>query len=183
MIEYIEDGHIYLVDGVIVPSITQLLKPMSEEMYRYVPQGLLDKAAERGTEIHKAIETGDDSVQEVRNFNWLKGKKHFEVVANEIIVKLDEPLACGRLDILLEKDGELGIADIKTTSTFNKEYVGLQLNLYRMAFEQTYGASVTWLAGIHLRGNTRKFHPIPINEEYTKDYLKRGEKNDIYSGY
>lgn len=173
-IEYIDDCHIYLVDGVIVPSITQLLKPLSQSLYDNVPHSVLVVASERGTRIHEAIENGDDTVQEVRNFNWLMEKKKISIRGMEIPVLLDES-ACGRLDLLLEKDGELGIADIKTTSSFNKEYVGLQLNMYRLAYQQSYGEEIKWLAGIHLRGNTRKFHPIPINEEYTRDYLRRNQ--------
>lgn len=172
VIEYVDDGHIYLVDGVIVPSITQLLKPVSSEMYKDVPRSVLDKAAERGTMIHKAIEEHDDSIPEARNFRWVMEKKHCTVEAQEIVVMLEEPLACGRLDLVLMRDGKLGIADIKTTSSFQKEYVGLQLNLYRLAYQQSYHRDIEWLAGIHLRGNTRKMHMIPINEDYTYEYLK-----------
>ena len=55
-LEYIDDTHTYLVDGIIVPSITQLIKMKFKNKYDAVPKEVLKKAADKGTAMHLAIE-------------------------------------------------------------------------------------------------------------------------------
>lgn len=173
-LQYREEGHQYTVDGYPVPSITQILKVRFGGMYKNVNEKVLNKAAEHGTMVHSAIENycvyGQESdLKELRNFLFLMDKNGFYVERNEVPVILfadDVPVAAGRLDLVLSEGGMLGIADIKTTSTLNKEYLAYQLNLYRIAFEQCYEEKIHFLRGIHLKGDTRKYVEIPINEEF-----------------
>ena len=188
-LEYIDDIHTYLVDGVIVPSVTQILKLKFGGKYDNVSRQTLQRAAEKGTEVHEAIEnyckTGTESdLIEVRNFKFLKKQYGFEVLDNEvpvILFKDGEPIAAGRLDLVLEMDGRIGGGDIKRTSTLDKEYLAYQLNLYRIAYLQCYNVAWEFLKGVHLRENVRKFIDIPINEQLAwnlvEEYLK-GEKNE-----
>ena len=90
-LEYIEDDHIYLVDGVIVPSVTQILKKRFGGMYSHVDKITLGKAADAGTKVHKSIEeycrdgTKSD-LEELRGFKWLQKQYNFRVLQNEIPV-------------------------------------------------------------------------------------------------
>ena len=68
-------------------------------------------------------------------------------------------------------DDQVGIADIKRTSALDKNYLAYQLNLYRIAYRQTYGIEADFLRGIHLREDTRKFVPIPVNEPLAMDLV------------
>lgn len=193
-LEYLDNEHIYLVDGVIVPSITQCLKSKFGNKYAAVDRVTLQRAADRGTEIHKAIElycreNAASDLEEVRNFKFLQTMYGFEVLDNEVPVILlmdDEPILAGRLDLVLEmtikadrgnsSKQAIGLADIKTTSALDKEYLAYQLNLYHIAYQQSYGREVEFLRGVHLRGEKRKFAEIPIREkaiwEYLKEYMK-----------
>ena len=179
-LEYFDDGHLYLVDGCIVPSITQLLKAKFPDMYKGVPEGMLNRASEEGTRLHDAIERlctegESEEMKEVENFLFLKKKYNFEVLENEVPVILfdgDKPIAAGRLDLVLKMGDKLVGADIKRTAKLNKEYVGLQLNLYRIAYRQCYGKEWKELRAVHLREDTRKFVKIPINEEYAREVIK-----------
>ena len=76
----------------------------------------------------------------------------------------DIPIAAGRLDLVLEMNGQIGGADIKRTASLDKDYLFYQLNLYRIAYRQSYGVEWEFLKGLHLRENVRKFVDIPINE-------------------
>ena len=51
-----ETRHIYRLNGMEIPSVTTLMKPLSDDFYRTVNQSVLDRAAKRGTAIHNAIE-------------------------------------------------------------------------------------------------------------------------------
>lgn len=179
-LEYIDDGHIYLVNGIIVPSITQVLKYKFGHKYDHVNRDVLSEAARKGTAVHEAIEkyckTGEESdLLELRNYKFLAKKYGFEAVDNEVPVILsidNEPIAAGRLDMVLKMDGKIGGADIKRTATLDKESVSLQLNLYRIAYRQCYGIEWEFLRAIHLREDTRKFVTLPIDEKYTLKFLE-----------
>ena len=170
-LEFEEANHIYKVDGVIVPSVTQLLKKKFGGEYANIPADVLQKASERGTQIHKAIECYcegfDDGSQEVRDYKFLERMFQFKAVENElpIILDLGGKTYAGRLDLILKFGDEYAVADIKTTSKLNKEYLGHQLNLYRIGVEQCYDYKITRLYGIHLKDGKRKLVQSPIKEE------------------
>lgn len=171
-LEYFDDTHTYLYDGLMLPSVTQILGVKYRNDYASVPPAVLNNAAQRGTAVHKAIENYnnsgyDDGSEAVRNFKFLQKQYGFEVLDSElplVIFKDDMPIACGRLDMTMLMDGETGIADIKTVSTLNKEKIAYQLNLYRIGLMQSYGVDAKFLKIIHLRDGIRKFIDSPINE-------------------
>ena len=179
-LEFLDDVHQYLIDGVCVKSITQILKFRFGNKYAGIDKATLNRAAEQGTAVHKAIEEwckdGTESdLKELRNFKFLKNKYHFGVLENEVPVILfvdEKPVAAGRLDLVLDDpDGQTGLADIKRTSQLDKEYLAYQLNLYRIAYRQSYGIEAEFLKGIHLREDVRKYVSIPINEKMAMDLV------------
>ena len=182
LLEYIDESHTYIFNGVILPSITQILKVKFGNKYLGVSNSTLERAANLGTEVHKAIEDyetkGIENIElkELRNYVFLKVRNNFKCLNNEVPIVLfldDKPVAAGRVDLILEQNGQVGIADIKRTSTFDKEYVAYQTNLYRIGYQQTYGEDITFLRGLHLRDNTRKYIELPINEEMSLDLVKK----------
>lgn len=185
-LEYLDDEHVYLIDGVIVPSITQILKHKFGGKYNHVSKEVLNRAAENGTAVHDAIEryckTGEESdLIEVRNFKFLQKQYGFEVLENEMPVILFadlQPIAAGRLDMVIKMNGQIGGADIKRTATLDKEYLAYQLNLYRIAFRQCYGIEWKFLRGLHLRDDVRRFVEIPINEGLTWDFINDWRLNN-----
>ena len=187
-LEYLDDIHQYIVDGICVPSITQCLKFRFGNKYATVDRATLQRASEKGTETHRAIEEwckeGKESDSpELRNFIFLKRQYKFEIASNEIPVILfkdDEAVCAGRLDLVLRMNDQIGLADIKRTSALDKEYLGYQLNLYRIAYQQCYDKKIEFLRGIHLREDVRKFVQIPINEDMAWDLIQeylKGEKD------
>ena len=178
-LEYFEDEHLYLVDGIIVPSITQIVKKIVGGRYKDVPADVLKRAADKGTAVHEAIENYvkngvDSTLPELRGFKFLQRQYNFRVLESEVPVILFDavsPIAAGRLDLVLEMDGKIGGADIKRTATLDKEYLYYQLNLYRIAYFQSYGVDWEFLRGIHLREEKRKFVEIPIDEGAVKEWI------------
>lgn len=179
-LEFYEDGHTYLIDGVIVPSITTLLKRVKfADKYKGISKEVLQNAANNGIYMHEQIEKycrGEeyDETPEVHNFKFLEKSYKFKPIANEVSVMLfkdDKPVAAGRVDMVIEMNGQPGGADLKRTYNLDKEYLAYQLNLYRTAYKQTYGIEWKFLKAIHLREQTRKFVNIPINEELVDEIL------------
>lgn len=181
-LEYLADTHTYLIDGVIYPSITQLLGVKFGNKYSGISAATLKRAADAGTAVHEAIEAyckdGTPSeLPELRNFQFLQKHYSFDVLSNEVPVILftedGEPFAAGRLDLVLELDGQIGGADIKRTAVLDKDYLAYQLNFYRVAYRQSYGVEWQFLAAVHLRADkTRKFVYIPICESLVNEVIK-----------
>lgn len=177
--EFIPEIHKYIVDGIITPCVSNILAYKFND-YADIPQDILMRAAEKGTELHKAIEDFEkegkpSDLKEFKNYQFLKKQYGFENVENELPVLYEEDgrvLYTGTLDQLILLDGKLGINDFKRVSAPNKEKIAYQLNFYRMAYEQTYGKPIEFLSFTHLREDVRKFHRLPINEEKALDLLK-----------
>ena len=190
-VEYLEQSNLYLVNGVIVPSITTILKtkfPMDDS----IPEDVLDNARQRGNRVHKEIEDyetkGDvatDSI-ELTNYIKLKARHSFDVVDVEKIVVLEidgNPVAAGRLDQLITINNELAINDIKSTSKLNTMYLYYQTNLYRIAHNQTYGTNIQKCYATHLKGNEASFKTIVKNDEIVmklvRDFLANQSEEEL----
>lgn len=180
-LEYFDDTHTYLYDGLMLPSVSQILSVKYKNDYASVPPAVLNNAAQRGTAVHKAIENFnvsgyDDGSEAVRNFKFLQKQYGFEVLDSElplVLFKDDMPIACGRLDMTMLMDGETGIADIKTVSSLNKEKIAYQLNLYRIGLMQSYGVDAKFLKIIHIRNGIRKVIDSPVNEGMAWELIER----------
>lgn len=183
-LEFDDEAHRYIVNGIITPSVSRLLSLKFDD-YPNVPKAVLQAAADRGTEMHKAIEvyekTGEESdLQEFRNYLFLK--KHFKIenVENELPVAYFEdglPVFAGTIDQVCRIDGVPAINDFKRVSAPNKEKIAYQVNLYRLAYNQTFGVEVKALSFMQLRESVRKFTQLPINEEVIKAFLTEVKEN------
>lgn len=179
-LEFDDEAHGYIVNGIITPSVSSILKRKFDD-YVNVPFKILEAAADKGTAMHKAIEvyekTGKESdLQEFRNYLFLKKYFKIENVENELPVAYFEdglPVFAGTIDQVCRIDGVPAINDFKRVSAPNKEKIAYQVNLYRLAYNQTFGVEIEALSFMQLRENVRRFTPLPImkNEELKKIYL------------
>lgn len=135
-IEYIDATHQYMIDGILVPSVTTLVAYATGDIYKDIPEHILEKARIRGNGVHESVEmyerTGEineDFKKEVEKYIELKKKYILDVKSMEQIVHYKH-YYCGRYDIL-DSDGVLW--DIKATSKFHQENLEWQLGLYAMA--------------------------------------------------
>ena len=183
-LEFIPEIHRYLVDGILVPCVSDILGYKFND-YVGVSKEVLNRAAEKGTEMHKAIEMYEkeglnSDLKEFKNYLFLKNHYNFKNIANEIPIIYEEDgqvLYVGTLDQVVEIDNKLGLNDFKRVSSPNKEKIAYQLNLYKMGYEQTYHKKIEFLMFTHLREDVRKVHNLPINEEMAmkllNEYLKK----------
>ena len=179
VLEYYDDTHTYIYNGIVLPSITQMLKVKFGNKYDGIPRATLERAADRGNAVHRAIELYEQmgvpsDLPELRNWCFLKRQYGIECIDNEVPIVLfegDEAVACGRLDLVIEIDGQVGLGDTKRTSALDKNYLAYQLNLYRIAYQQCYGTPIAFLRGIHLREDVRKCISLPIDESLVKTII------------
>lgn len=181
-LEYVESGHLYLVDGIIVPSVTQMLDAVLGFGYSGVAPEVLAEAARKGTAVHEAIqrwnEAGEESeLPELASYKSMTEDYGFKARNCEqpvIICHEGRPVAAGRYDLELGfSDGRIGGADIKRQSRVKKERVALQLNLYRIGVRQTYGRTWELLACLRLREAEKQYIPIAIDEAGAVEAIKK----------
>lgn len=142
-IEYFEPTHTYLIDGVVVPSVTQIVNWYFGNTYANVDPEVLKRSADYGTAVHKLIENYE-SVGIGADFPevelWRKAKERYglHVYRTEQMVEY-KGMYCGRFDILCDAyQGDPNrpcLIDIKTTSKMMRDHLALQLGLYRMALD------------------------------------------------
>ena len=142
MVEFIENGHIYLVDGVITPSVSEILNFIFPDKYSNVPKKILNSKAEYGSRVHEAIECLEEGktlpslnyLQEVSIEQWekLKTENKIEVIEQEKMVNYGNHY-CGRFDMIANVNGAYSLCDIKTTAKLDKESLSWQLSFYALA--------------------------------------------------
>lgn len=126
-----EEGHRYFLDGVEVPSVTQVLEPLTD--YSHVPPAILEHARQIGTAVHRACELldRDDLVVEsldprlvgyVAAWRRFKEETGFVIEFNETQVFSRIYHCAGTLDRIGLLRGVAGkpraLVEIKTTADF-----------------------------------------------------------------
>lgn len=155
MIDFLEEPHIYLVDGVITPSVSEILHFIFPEKYKNVSSYILNKKAQYGTTIHQSVEMLENNlktmsieeafnvtvqaldlnyIQEVSLHQYLKLKDKYqiEVIEQEQMIHFKNYYA-GRFDMIARIKNNLCLCDIKTTAELDEEYLSWQLSYYEMA--------------------------------------------------
>lgn len=143
-ITFNETTHEYVRNNTNYISVTTLLKKFNlSANYTNIPADILQKAANRGKAIHKALEnyvltqTNSLSIPEVDHFDaWVKQNNiDLNFAKPEQLIYNDKYLVAGTLDICFyDADGVLCIADHKTTSEIHTDSVSWQLNLYNYIY-------------------------------------------------
>ena len=174
-IEFLEDVHTYVCDGVIIPSVSDLIRFKFPEAYKGIPEKVLKNKATYGTKVHRTIEefvsgTPMSEIQKrnidpnvkiaVEQFEALRKKWAFYVKDMEQIVCYKNIYA-GTYDIRTEDDY---LMDIKTTSELHEEWLRWQLSLYYLAsgIKKDYGFCL-WLPKGKL-GKVIQINTLPEEE-------------------
>ena len=175
------EAHRYFLNGVELQGITGVLhKHIFPDQYKDIPQFRLDHAAERGTLVHESIELLDagfepsESSIEIENYKRIKEENGLSTVENEYLVTDKEHFSSSIDLVLRDKEDNIILSDIKTTSVLNKEYVRWQLSIYAYLFElQNPDLKVSKLYALWLRGDKSKFVEVErIDTAIVKNLLQ-----------
>ena len=153
---FYDDTHRYTVDNEEVPSVSELTRFLTRELYNETPQYILDNAAKRGTSVHEATETIDkigkvkidsDLAPYVQAYvQFLKDEKpEWEKIEWSVYNEKDYAGTVDRYGLL---NNVPVILDIKTTqsiSGLHKVVYTAQLNLYRLAVMKELPVDQLWV--------------------------------------
>lgn len=123
-IEFNEKDHIYTKNGIVLPSVTQIMQPLYEAVYGKADMNASDNGKSKGKEIHRAIddycEFGMIDISEeykpyLDNFIRYIDEHQYEIVASEVMLCHPVYNYAGTIDIIVtDKKGEYGLIDNKT---------------------------------------------------------------------
>ena len=85
-------GHVYTVDGVLTPSVTQIIRPITG----FIPRALKDAGAERGNLVHQAcefIDAGFEADVDPSVANYGKAYKSFLSDSGFVVLKSEYRVA------------------------------------------------------------------------------------------
>lgn len=151
-IQFDEEKHEYSVDGVKVPSVSEILLPLSADRYGKIDPFVLKAAAEKGTAVHEATRQIDYGFKPEEDFitsPYIKAYYMFlmevnpewemiENVVGYVRVPGEIPLYAGTIDRYGKIDGKPCVVDIKTYSSLTTDgfiSASCQTALYRDAIE------------------------------------------------
>lgn len=171
------ETHTYTLDGASLHGITGMIeKQLFPDKYKGIPEAVMSKAAERGTMVHETCELVDDigiqsDMPEANNYKRMVSEYGLQYEASEYLVS-DEHYFASCIDKVYRVDDITFIlADIKTTSKLDTEYVSWQLSIYATLFEaQNKGTKVSRLYAIWLRGEESKM--VEVNRIPDEEVLK-----------
>ncbi|MCD8201066.1 MAG: hypothetical protein LUD47_03255 [Clostridia bacterium] len=159
------DKHVYTIGGRVLPSVSQVMNPLSKSHYGNVPHDVLQAAADRGTAVHSAIELNlkygiEDIEGDLKGYldafvDFAKGHTITPVcMEHKFYHKLLQ--YAGTIDCLCMMDGKLTLLDFKTTEKVIKYMTRVQLEAYKQML-RSQGIEIEQKFIIQI-SNNGKFH-------------------------
>lgn len=173
-IQFEPEQHIYTLRGMRLPSVTQIMEPMSLMLYKDVPLDVLQAAADRGTRAHEQIsnyvlygimEEDTDTAPYIQAFLDFEKDYRPSWVASEYRTYHKIMRYAGTLDLLgyIQPDDDTGVdlIDLKCTSIFHPIMLSTQLSGYKEAV-RSHGVKTRRQYGLQLLKNGKyRFEEIP----------------------
>ncbi len=153
ILTFVEEDHEYRLDGEVIPSVTELLKPLTAKQFGAIPPDVLRIAAERGTDVHAACEAIDYDLDPEVTYpdiiGYINAYEQFLFDHDVTWYGVEEMGVCtswhinfaGTVDRWGLVDGEMAVVDIKTVaqpSLEQKFSVALQTELYSWIIEEKH---------------------------------------------
>lgn len=134
-IKFNAENHSYIrMDGKRLQGITSLIsKHLFPKKYEAVPENILKDAADRGKNIHFALQCYNDDDLILNHElikNWIDFKNEHSIIPinSEVLVSDGENFAT-QIDMIGFIEGGLALFDYKTTYSIDKKYLSWQLSI------------------------------------------------------
>ena len=175
-----EKDHTYLLDGVkMLSGVTSLLKRQGlAPDYGMVDRVVLEYAAARGTDLHRAIQAylegrlyfpeDEGTYMLLAQFKELQNK----FAACEYLVSDNETVA-SMVDLVEDRgDGTAVLWDVKRTAVLHRDSVRWQLSIYAYLFERQTGIRVSGIKALHLHDEMREVDLARVPDEEVEKLLR-----------
>lgn len=185
-IEFNDKTHEYFYEKKRIPSVTQILAPISKVLYEKVEIATLRNKAKIGSQVHKLIEryskyglipnkeTTDERVYSYfqQYLNWNNECEDNVIFENEFKgIYLNGNMAfAGTIDNIRMLGNDLVLIDYKTVANPNRFILSLQLYGYKLIAEQMLGVKINRFYALLLKTDSYEFEEMTL--EVTSDKIK-----------
>lgn len=184
-VRFDEEQHRYFLGEKELSGITgTLIKKAFPDTYKGIPDAVLAKASERGSVVHQNLELFDtvfnsdvnimhSVLPEVKDYNEMIISYGLHHVDSEYLVTDNENFASAIDKVLADNEGNIYLADIKTTATLHYDNVSLQLSIYAKWFEeQNPDLKVKEIVCMWFKNGQSKFQPLPrVSDEQIDELI------------
>lgn len=138
-LEFDDATHTYRIDGLVIPSVSAILGPLSKAKYAGISERTLGRAADKGTAVHNSIENWikfeieDIPPEHIGYFNAFRAwwdEFQPEVVGSEVRICHRLMRYGGTADLVAYISDELTLVDYKSTYVISDMTCGVQLEAY-----------------------------------------------------
>lgn len=190
VLTFAEKTHEYRLNRKIVPSVTQVLAPISKILYSNIKEKTLEHKARIGTKVHKLIEqylaygiipskNNDEAVLDYFNsfLMWKQNIKEKVVILKtecKGFYQSNDMTFAGTLDCVMAVGTKIVNIDWKTVANPNDTILSLQLYGYRLIGEQFYKMHFNECAALCLRKDGYEYHDVTklVEEPSTEKLFK-----------
>lgn len=152
------ENHEYYWKGQKVDCVSDVLQLIDCLHLKSIPPKYLEQASVRGTRVHEATEDFDYGLLDIDDEEWQEENADIlqyvlayqqfasdypdmPIASEEQIFSTELQLA-GTIDLVKPINGKLSIIDKKTSKTLSKLRCELQLNFYRLLWNETHANKV-----------------------------------------
>lgn len=188
-----EERHEYFYRGEKKPCVSDILKTIDAIALDGIPPQNLAKASERGLRIHEETEAYDYGLLEIDD-EWVYYNQDILPYVKAYIQFCDDhpslPMesecrtycektgVAGTIDLVKEINGKLAIIDKKSTSTIGTLRNSIQLNIYRLNWNETHERQIENLYILDLAhkdkktGKLYRLLPFNVDEELAFKWIR-----------
>lgn len=173
---FFDEKHVYEINGQKIPSVSEIMRFASREVYSGIDQWRLDNAADRGTRVHDATleidargnaDVDADIVPYVEAYVGFLKKFHPHYIASELALADTRRWFAGRLDRCAIINKKCVLMDIKTSARIETRLVQAQLTAYAWLWERNRSEKLDDLFVLHLMADgTFRFRKVERDNEY-----------------
>lgn len=147
-LKFNEEKHQYFLDDIPIPSVSEIIKPLHDKIYKNISESMLEIASDKGTRVHRAIEFMAkynlnkfdedivgyvDAYKKFRNDNpsWKLLHSEFRTYNKALLYGMT-------IDEIYQTEKGIVICDLKTTSNTHLGAWSVQVSAYKAGFESQY---------------------------------------------
>ena len=187
-VKFIPKTHTYVLgNGKRVPSVTQILAPISKVLYQNINEPTLRAKAKIGSSVHQLIEYYSkyevsppmDTDERVLKYfaeylEWNNTLKDSYILENEFKGYYDDGNIkfAGTIDNIRMIGNDLCLIDYKTVANPNIVNIGLQLYGYKLIAEQTLDININKFYALSLQQDSYDLIDLTtfVNDKTTKEF-------------
>lgn len=147
-LKFNEEKHQYFLNDILIPSVSEIIKPIHDKIYKDINKNKLEIASDKGTRVPRAIEFmskynlnkfDEDIIGYANAYKKFRNDNPTRKLLHSELRTYNKALLYGMtIDEVYQTEKGIVICDLKTTSTAHLGAWSVQLSAYKAGFKSQY---------------------------------------------